>query len=89
MKLLVGQIAVVFGIIIFAIWISTHGAARCVAVSRLVCQTRLVADAQAVELFEWWHYPDAYAPSFRPSDGLAGASGYLGVRQRTQARSGA
>ena len=83
-KLLIGQIFVVFGIVIGTVW----GATQWVAAA-LGHQPRLgpswfeVADYPFYlpwRLFEWWYAYEAYAPSiFNRAGAMAAAGGVLGV----------
>ena len=82
-KLLVGQIFVVFGIVILGVWMATQWAA-----AMLAYQPQLGAPWAMVlgtpiyrpwQLFGWWYHYDAYAPHvFDKAGALAGASGFLG-----------
>ncbi|MFT4053918.1 MAG: conjugal transfer protein TraG [Novosphingobium sp.] len=82
-KLLVGQILVVFGIVILGLWAATQWAA-----AMLGYQARLGAPWAEVlgfpiyrpwQLFDWWYHYEAYAPEvFDKAGTLAAASGFLG-----------
>ena len=83
-KILFGQIAIVFAIVIGGLWISTQWAA-----AMLGYQSRLGAPWFGVvgwpiyypwRLFEWWYAYEAYAPwVFARSGSLAAASGLIGA----------
>ena len=78
-KLLIGQILIVFGIVLAGIWIATQWAA-----AKLAYQPELGPPAFLLlrtpiyrpwALFPWWYHYDVYAPHvFDP----AGASGFVG-----------
>ena len=82
-KLLLGQIFVVFAIVILGLWAATQWAA-----SMLGYQAQLGAPwatpfgvpvYRPWQLFGWWYHYDAYAPQvFDKAGMLAGASGFLG-----------
>jgi type IV secretion system protein VirD4 len=82
-KLLVGQIFIVFAIVILGVWAATQWAA-----SMLDYQAQLglpwivVLDIPVYrpwDLFRWWYHFEAYAPEvFDKAGALAGASGFLG-----------
>ncbi len=82
-KLLIGQIIVVFAIVIAGVGAGTQWAA-----AMLAYQPQLGAPWFAVlgvpvyrpwALFEWWYFYDAYAPHvFDKAGTLAGASGFIG-----------
>ena len=82
-KLLVGQIIVVFGIVILGVWVATQWAA-----AMLGYQSQLGAPWASLfgtsiyrpwQLFGWWYSYDAYAPRvFDKAGALAGASGFMG-----------
>src|SRR5690242_12920276 len=82
-KLLVGQIIVVFGIVILGVWVATQWAA-----AMLGYQSQLGAPWVSLfgtsvyrpwQLFGWWYSYDAYAPRvFDKAGALAGASGFMG-----------
>ena len=83
-KLLIGQIFLVFGIVIGAVWFATQWAAV-----QLGYQPRLgpawvsIGDYPVYlpwRLFEWWYAYEAYAPSvFNRAGAMAAAGGVLGV----------
>ena len=85
-KLLIGQILIVFAIVIAGVWSATQWAA-----AELGYQAQLGAPwfvlfgtpvYQPWKLFEWWYAYDAYAPHIFDRAGmLAGASGFMGVRR--------
>ncbi|MFK0687952.1 conjugal transfer protein TraG [Mesorhizobium sp. IMUNJ 23033] len=82
-KLLIGQIAVVFAIVILGVWAATQWCAH-----MLDHQPALGGPWFAVgrwpiykpwKLFDWWFHFDAYAPEvFDKAGMLAGASGFVG-----------
>ena len=82
-KLLVGQIVIVFAIVITGVWVATQWAA-----AELGYQARLGAPWVMLfaapiyhpwKLFEWWYTYEAYAPHIFDRAGmLAGASGFMG-----------
>ena len=99
-KLLLGQIVVVFAIVVMGIWFATEWAAW-----RLAWQPELglpwfILGRWPVyhpwSVFPWWYYFDAYAPHvFDRAGAIAGASGFVGcaaavvgslwrARQKTQ-----
>lgn len=80
-KLLIGQILIVFTIVIGAVWVATQWAA-----AQLNFQLRLgsawvtIADYQIYlpwRLFEWWYAFEPYAPSIFNQAGIIAASGGL------------
>ena len=82
-KLLIGQILIVFAIVIIGVWAATQWAA-----ARLGYQPQLGAPILLVgetpiyrpwDLFGWWYHFDAYAPHvFDKAGSLAAASGFIG-----------
>jgi type IV secretion system protein VirD4 len=82
-KLLVGQILIVFAIVILGVWFATEWCAE-----QLDFQPRLGAPWFELiglpvyypwRLFEWWYSYDAYAPwLFDDAGGIAASSGILG-----------
>lgn len=82
-KLLVGQILVVFAIVILGVWAATQWCA-----AQLGYQPQLGAPwftfagtpvYRPWEVFRWWYSFEAYAPDvFNKAGALAGASGFLG-----------
>ena len=82
-KLLIGQILVVFAIVMLGVWAATQWAA-----AMLAYQPELGAHWFAVRglpiyrpwsLFLWWYHFDAYAPHvFAKAGALAAASGFMG-----------
>lgn len=82
-KLLVGQILVVFAIMVAGLWASTQWAAAMLGYQPELGPgwSRLfgVPVYQPWALFGWWYHFDAYAPEVFDKAGiLAGASGFLG-----------
>jgi type IV secretion system protein VirD4 len=82
-KLLIGQILIVFAIVILGVWIATQWAA-----AMLGYQPELGAPVAIIggtpvyrpwDLFAWWYHYDAYAPHvFDKAGSLAAASGFIG-----------
>jgi type IV secretion system protein VirD4 len=82
-KLLVGQILVVFAIVLLGLWAATQWAAAMLAHQpRLGApwfQIRTVPVYRPWALFGWWYHYEAYAPAvFNKAGALAAASGFLG-----------
>jgi type IV secretion system protein VirD4 len=83
-KFLVGQIAIVFAVVIFGVWFATEWCAW-----RLDFQPRLGAwwftlhgwpIYRPWRLFEWWYAYEAYAPSlFNRAGAIAAGSGFAGI----------
>jgi len=82
-KLLIGQIVIVFAIVLLGVWAATQWAA-----AMLGHQPQLGAPwfmlgelplYRPWSLFAWWYHYEAYAPEvFDRAGALAGASGFLG-----------
>ncbi|MDG4881993.1 conjugal transfer protein TraG [Mesorhizobium sp. WSM4884] len=82
-KLLVGQIALVFAIVILGMWTATQWCAHTLDYQVQLGTPWFVAAGWPIykpwRLFEWWFHFDAYAPEvFDQAGALAGASGFLG-----------
>ncbi|WP_077147839.1 conjugal transfer protein TraG [Sphingopyxis sp. KK2] len=82
-KLLIGQILVVFAIVIFGIWAATQWAASMLAHQPQLGPAWFSLFGAPVyrpwQIFAWWYHFDAYAPAvFDKAGALAGASGFLG-----------
>jgi type IV secretion system protein VirD4 len=82
-KLLIGQILVVFAIVIAGVWAATQWAAAMLAYQRGLgppwFQLGTVPVYHPWALFGWWYHYDAYAPAvFDKAGMLAGASGFTG-----------
>jgi type IV secretion system protein VirD4 len=82
-KLLVGQIIVVFGIVIVGVWFATQWAAAMLAYQpELGPPWFLLLDRPIYHpwaLFGWWFHFDAYAPHvFSKAGSMAAASGFAG-----------
>ncbi len=82
-KLLVGQIAVVFAIVLLGLWTATQWAAAMPAYQpRLGIPSFSIAGYPVYRpwaLFGWWYHYDAYAPEiFEKAGLLAAASGFMG-----------
>lgn len=83
-RLLVGQIAVVFAIVIGGLWFATQWAA-----AQFVYQARLgepwfellsLPVYYPWRLFEWWYAYGAYAPKlFNEAGAIAASSGFVGI----------
>jgi len=82
-KLLIGQILLVFAIVLLGIWFATEWAAN-----KLAFQPELGVPWARLgtwpiyrpwAIFPWWYHYDAYAPQvFGRAGAIAGASGFLG-----------
>jgi type IV secretion system protein VirD4 len=82
-KLLVGQIFVVFSIVIFGVWAATQWAAHMLDYQAQLGEPWALLFGVPVyrpwQLFPWWYHYEAYAPHvFDKAGMLAGASGFLG-----------
>ncbi|RHW18176.1 conjugal transfer protein TraG [Sphingomonas gilva] len=82
-KLLIGQIIIVFAIVIAGVWFATQWAAAELAYQSELGQPWLVVGSLQIyrpwALFGWWYHFDAYAPDiFDRAGAIAGASGFLG-----------
>ncbi|OJY70837.1 MAG: conjugal transfer protein TraG [Sphingobium sp. 66-54] len=82
-KLLIGQIIIVFAIMIAGLWAATQWAAAMLAYQpQLGAPWFLLFEAPVYrpwQLFAWWYHYDAYAPQvFDKAGMLAGVSGFLG-----------
>ena len=82
-KLLIGQILVVFAIVIAGVWAATQWAASMLAYQpQLGAAWFMVGDVPVYKpwaLFGWWYHFDAYAPIvFDKAGTLAAASGFAG-----------
>jgi len=82
-KLLVGQILVVFAIVIAGVWTATQWAAAMLAYQPQLGSPWFVAFDTPVyrpwSIFPWWYHYDAYAPHvFNKAGMIAGASGFAG-----------
>lgn len=82
-RLLIGQILIVFGIVIAGVWAATQWAAAMLAHQPALGAPWFMAFGLPVyrpwALFGWWYHYDAYAPGiFDQAGTLAGASGFLG-----------
>lgn len=82
-KLLVGQIALVFAIVVVGVWAATQWCAHMLGYQPQLGAPWFVAAGWRIykpwKLFEWWFHFDAYAPEiFDQAGALAGASGFLG-----------
>ncbi|MBB5986530.1 type IV secretory pathway TraG/TraD family ATPase VirD4 [Sphingobium sp. B1D3A] len=82
-KLLIGQILVVFAIVIAGVWASTQWCAAMLGYQRQLGAAWFVIDGTPIyrpwAIFLWWYHYEAYAPHvFDKAGTLAGASGFLG-----------
>ncbi|MQP68549.1 IncP-type conjugal transfer protein TraG [Niveispirillum sp. SYP-B3756] len=82
-KLLIGQILVVFAIVILGVWAATQWAATMLGYQAQLGPAWAVVAGWPVyrpwQLFEWWYWYEAYAPHvFDKAGMLAGASGFMG-----------
>ena len=82
-KLLIGQIAVVFAIVILGVWTATQWCADMLGYQAQLGNPWFVVFGWSVyqpwKLFEWWYFYEAYASEvFDRAGMLAGASGFLG-----------
>ncbi len=82
-KLLIGQILIVFAIVVAGLWAATQWAAAMLAYQpQLGAPWFLLGDAPIYRpwsLFAWWYHYEAYAPEvFDRAGALAGASGFAG-----------
>ncbi|WP_375188542.1 conjugal transfer protein TraG [Sphingobium yanoikuyae] len=82
-KLLVGQIFVVFAIVLMGIWAATQWAAAMLGYQAQLGAPWTIALGIPVyrpwQLFGWWYHYEAYAPEvFDRAGALAGTSGFLG-----------
>ena len=82
-KLLIGQILIVFAIVLAGLWTSTQWIAAQLAYQPQLGAPWAIAFGHRVyhpwALFAWWYHFDAYAPHvFNKAGLLAGASGFIG-----------
>ncbi|MCR4266776.1 conjugal transfer protein TraG [Nitratireductor sp. ZSWI3] len=82
-KLLIGQIAVVFAIVILGVWAATQWCADMLGYQEQLGSPWFVAAGWPIykpwKLFVWWFQFEAYAPEvFNKAGMLAGASGFMG-----------
>ncbi|MDZ5698658.1 conjugal transfer protein TraG [Chelativorans sp. M5D2P16] len=82
-KLLVGQITVVFAIVILGVWAATQWCADMLGHQEQLGSPWFVAAGWPIykpwKLFEWWFQFEAYAPEvFNKAGMLAAASGFMG-----------
>jgi type IV secretion system protein VirD4 len=82
-SLLIGQISIVFAIVIAGVWSATQWAAAMLGYQAQLGEPWTVLFGLPVyrpwQLFPWWYSYDAYAPAiFNRAGMLAGASGFLG-----------
>src|SRR5688572_21782838 len=82
-KLLIGQIMIVFAIVIAGLWVATQWCAAMLGYQPELGGPWFVIGQYPVyrpwALFGWWFHLEAYAPEvFDRAGALAGASGFLG-----------
>jgi type IV secretion system protein VirD4 len=82
-KLLIGQIGIVFAIMMLGVWAATQWAAAMLGYQSELGEPWFVAEHWPVyrpwSLFAWWFHYEAYAPGvFNRAGALAAASGFLG-----------
>ncbi|BAK67282.1 conjugal transfer protein TraG [Sphingobium sp. SYK-6] len=82
-KLLIGQIVIVFAIVVAGVWASTQWCAAMLGYQPQLGAAWFVIDGMPIyrpwAIFLWWYHYDAYAPHvFDKAGTLAGASGFLG-----------
>ena len=82
-KLLIGQILIVFAIVLAGLWAATQWAAAMLAYQPELGRPWIMVSGLPVyrpwALFAWWYHFDAYAPHvFDKAGMLAGASGFFG-----------
>lgn len=82
-KLLIGQIAVVFAIVLLGVWAATQWCAAMLGYQAQLGKPWFVALGWPVyepwKLFQWWYFYEAYAPEvFDKAGMLAAASGFMG-----------
>jgi type IV secretion system protein VirD4 len=82
-KLLIGQILIVFAVILLGVWAATQWAAAMLAYQpQLGAPWFMLGELPLYRpwsLFGWWYHYEAYAPEvFDKAGALAGASGFLG-----------
>ena len=82
-KLLIGQIIIVFAIVVAGIWFATQWAAAALAYQPELGPPWGIVDDIPVyrpwAIFIWWYHFDAYAPHvFDRAGAIAGASGFVG-----------
>ena len=82
-KLLIGQILIVFAIVILGVWAATQWAAAMLGYQPELGAPWLRLGGLPVyrpwDLFPWWYHYEAYAPHvFDKAGSLAAASGFIG-----------
>jgi len=82
-KLLIGQIAIVFAIVILGVWAATQWCADMLGYQAQLGNPWFVLFGWPVyepwKLFEWWYFYEAYAPEvFDKAGMLAAGSGFMG-----------
>jgi len=82
-KLLIGQILIVFAIVIAGLWVATQWAAAMLAYQPELGRPWAIFGTHSIyrpwALFGWWYHYGAYAePIFDKAGMIAGASGFVG-----------
>ncbi|TPG37975.1 hypothetical protein EAH79_16975 [Sphingomonas koreensis] len=82
-RLLIGQIVIVFTIVLAGVWLATQWAAERLAYQHELGAPWVILRSVPVyrpwAIFPWWYHFDAYAPHvFDRAGAIAGASGFLG-----------
>jgi len=81
-RIYIGQIAVVFGIVITSTWGATQWAAHALGYQQGLAAALVHADGYPVylpwRLFEWWFAYEAYAPEIFARAGAISAGGGIG-----------
>jgi len=82
-KILIGQILIVFAIMVLGVWAATQWAASMLGYQASLGPAWFSVRAWPLyrpwALFSWWYHYEAYAPHvFNKAGALAGASGFLG-----------
>ena len=78
-KILIGQICVVFALIIGAVWLATQMTAEALGYQAALGAPWFVAGETPIykpwRLFQWWYAYEAYAPETFARGGLVAVSG--------------
>jgi type IV secretion system protein VirD4 len=82
-KLLIGQILIVFAIVLAGLWVATQWAAAALGYQPQLGDAWFQIGGMPIyrpwALFPWWYHYDAYAPHvFDRAGAFAGASGFIG-----------
>src|SRR6202000_2485868 len=83
-KFLVGQIVIVFAVVILGVWFATEWCAWHLSFQPRLGLPWFTVFGWAIylpwRLFEWWYAYEAYAPSlFNRAGAIAGGSGFAGI----------